>query len=199
MAEATLNPLATVVAGVHHLFFAPLGTTLPTVVGSAPGQGLDDAFTAVGYTADTGAAFAVDTQTTNLFASQSLDPIRTIVQSKTATIQAPLIEWSASSLTAAFGGGTITAATGGWKYVPPAAGTLDDRRQVQQALPRLLGRGLPHQLTGPRIQRDLARAEQQAARRHGVDVRADRRRCTGDDEGLAIDGHKRRRRSPVVT
>mgnify|MGYP003508048370 FL=1 len=126
MAEATLNPLATVVAGVHHLFFAPLGTTLPTVVGSAPGQGLDAAFTAVGYTADTGAAFAVDTQTTNLFASQSLDPIRTIVQSKTATIQAPLIEWSASSLTAAFGGGTITAATGGWKYVPPAAGTLDE-------------------------------------------------------------------------
>ena len=109
MAEATLNPLATVVAGVHHLFFAPLGTTLPTVVGSAPGQGLANAFTAVGYTADTGAAFAVDTQTTNLFASQSLDPIRTIVQSKTATIQAPLIEWSASSLTAAFGGGTITA------------------------------------------------------------------------------------------
>ena len=97
------------VAGVHHLFFAPLGTTLPTTVGSAPGVGLDAAFTAVGYTADTGAAFAVDTQTTNLFASQSLDPIRTIVQSKTATIQAPLIEWSASSLTAAFGGGTITA------------------------------------------------------------------------------------------
>ena len=126
MAEATLNPLATVVAGVHHLFFAPLGTTLPTVVGSAPGQGLDDAFTAVGYTADTGAAFAVDTQTTNLFASQSLDPIRTIVTSKTATIQAPLIEWSAASLTAAFGGGTITAASGGWKYVPPSAGTLDE-------------------------------------------------------------------------
>ena len=126
MAEATLNPLATVVAGVHHLFFAPLGTTLPTTVGSAPGIGLDAAFTAVGYTADTGAAFAVDTQTTNLFASQSLDPIRTIVTSKTATIQAPLIEWSAASLTAAFGGGTITAASGGWKYVPPPAGTLDE-------------------------------------------------------------------------
>jgi hypothetical protein len=126
MAEATLNPLATLVAGVHHLFFAPLGTTLPTTVGSAPGIGLDAAFTAVGYTADTGAAFAVDTQTTNLFASQSLDPIRTIVTSKTATIQAPLIEWSAASLTAAFGGGTITAASGGWKYVPPPAGTLDE-------------------------------------------------------------------------
>ena len=126
MAEATLNPLATLVAGVHHLFFAPLGTTLPTTVGSAPGIGLDAAFTAVGYTADTGAAFAVDTQTTNLFASQSLDPIRTIVTSKTATIQAPLIEWSAASLTAAFGGGTITAASGGWKYVPPSAGTLDE-------------------------------------------------------------------------
>ncbi len=126
MADATLNPLATVVAGVHHLFFAPLGTTLPTVVGTAPGQGLDDAFTAVGYTADTGAAFAVDTQTQDLYASQSNDPIRTIVQSKKATIQAPLIEWSASSLTAAFGGGTITAATGGWKYVPPAAGELDE-------------------------------------------------------------------------
>ena len=44
MADATLDPLATVVAGVHYLFFAPLGTALPTDVGTEPGDGLDNAF-----------------------------------------------------------------------------------------------------------------------------------------------------------
>lgn len=126
---ATLDPLATLVAGTHYLFIAPLGTTLPTdcpAPGGNPGDGLDVAFAHIGYTADTGAAFAVDTQTTDLYASQSLDPIRTIVQSKKATIQAPLIEWSGASLITAFGGGTLTDTSNGTKYTPPPAGELDE-------------------------------------------------------------------------
>lgn len=123
---ATLDPLATVVAGVHHLFFAPRGTTLPTDVGTAPGVGLNAAFTAAGYTADSGAAFAVETQTTDLFASQSDDPIRTIIQSRKATIQAPLIEWNDTTLTTAFGGGTVSATANGYKYTPPTAGTITE-------------------------------------------------------------------------
>lgn len=126
---ATLDPLATVVAGTHYLFLAPLGTALPTdcpAPGGNPGDGLNAAFAHIGYTADSGAAFAVDTQTQDLYASQSNDPIRTIVQSKKATIQAPLIEWSGASLIAAFGGGTLTDTANGTKYVPPAAGVLDE-------------------------------------------------------------------------
>lgn len=126
MADATLDPLATVVAGVHYLFFAPLGTALPTDVGTEPGDGLDNAFQCAGYTADTGSAFAVDTQTTDLFASQRLEPLRTIVQSQKATVQAPLIEWGATAIRTAFGGGTFTPTSNGTLYEPPPAGTLDE-------------------------------------------------------------------------
>ena len=124
--STTFDPLATVVAGVHYAYFAPLGTAPPTACPATPGQGLDDAFGFAGYTADTGAAFQVDTQTTDLYASQSFDPIRTIVTSRKATATIPFIEINATTLTPAFGGGTLTTISGGYKYEPPAAGTNDE-------------------------------------------------------------------------
>lgn len=124
--DTTFNPLATIVGGVHYGYFAPLGTALPTAAPTEPGEGLADAFGFVGYTADTGAAFQVDTQTQDLYASQSFDPIRTIVQSRKATATLPFIEFNEASLTTAFGGGEVTAVSGGYKYVPPEAGTLDE-------------------------------------------------------------------------
>lgn len=130
MAEATLTSTATVVGGTHFFFSAPLGTALPTAAPTEAGEGLDDAFVCVGYTSDQGAAFNVDTQTNDLFASQSLDPLRTIVQSQKATVELPMIEWSATSLALAFGGGSVSAVSGGYKYEPPAAGTLAETSGV---------------------------------------------------------------------
>lgn len=124
--STTFNPLATLVAGVHYAYFAPLGTSLPTACPATPGAGLDDAFGFAGYTADTGAAFQVDTQTTDLYASQSDDPIRTIITSRKATATLPFIEINATTLTTAFGGGTLTTISGGYQYTPPASGTLDE-------------------------------------------------------------------------
>jgi len=128
---ATLDPTATMVGGVHHLFWAPFGATLPTDVGTSPGNGLDTAFKHVGYTDAAGSAFKVDSQTQDLYASQSNDPIRTIIQTKKATITSPLIEISNPfALQAAFGGGTFTDTTNGTKFVPAAAGTIDETSWV---------------------------------------------------------------------
>ena len=123
MATAALDSNATLVGGVHHLFVAPFGSTLPTGIGAAPGGSLDNAFVALGYTGDNGSSFGVDTQSTDLYASQSYDPLRTIITSRKATITAPLLEWNEDAITTAFGGGSITSVTGGWKYTPPAVGT----------------------------------------------------------------------------
>ena len=123
---ATLDPTATIVGGSHYLFVAPFGTALPTDVGASAGDALNAAFAHCGYTSDSGSSFKVDTQSTDLYASQAYDPIRTIIQSRKATITAPLIEWNAASIVAAFGGGTITATTNGAKYEPPTAGTIEE-------------------------------------------------------------------------
>ncbi len=123
MADPQLTSTATVVGGQHHLFVAPFGTTLPTDVGTAIGQGLDDAFVDCGYTADSGTQFKVDAQTKDLFASQSLDPIRTLATSRKATIEAPLIEWNERSVTSAFGG-EVTTTANGYKLVPAGSGEL---------------------------------------------------------------------------
>lgn len=126
MADKNANPTQTIVGGAHWCFFAPKGTPLPTTVGSTPGASLDGAFVGLGYTDNDGSSFAVETSTTDLFASQSLDPLRTIVQSAKASFTAPLIQWSADTLVAAFGGGSVTSGGGVHTYEPPAAGTLDD-------------------------------------------------------------------------
>jgi hypothetical protein len=126
MAAPTLTAESTIVGGVHHLFVAPYGTTLPTAIGNDPGELLNDSFVALGYTAEDGSSFGVDTQSTSLFASQSYNPLRRIITSREATITAPLLEWNAAAITTAFGGGDITAVAGGWRYDPPAAGTTDE-------------------------------------------------------------------------
>ncbi len=127
MATPTLDSTATIVGGVHYAFVAPLGTTMPTAVGNGdPGNALDNAFNCLGYTAEDGASFGIDTQSTDLFASQSYDPLRTIITTRKATITVPLLEFSSDTIIAAFGGGEITGVTGGYKYEPPAAGTIDE-------------------------------------------------------------------------
>lgn len=125
--STTFDPLATLVGGVHYAYIAPLGTAIPTDCPAEPGEDLDDAFGFLGYTADTGGTFTVDTQTTDLYASQSFDPIRTIITTRKASITLPFIEIANDeALAAAFGGGEVTAISGGYKYTPPAAGTTDE-------------------------------------------------------------------------
>ncbi len=132
-ASTTLQPESTVVAGEHFIHFAPVGTPLPTdspAVGGNPGDGIDSAFMFAGATGDTGAAWTIDVQVTDLYASQLLDVYRQIIQSKKASLTAPLIDWTGSALTSATGGGTITATPNGAKLVPPPSGVIDEMSAV---------------------------------------------------------------------
>lgn len=128
-ADTTLQPTAAVVAGTHYLHFAPLGTTLPTDVpatGGDPGDGIDTAFLFAGATADSGSAFSIEAQTTDLYVSQTLDVYRTIIQSRKASVTAPLVDWTGTAITTSMGGGTITTTTNGYKFEPPASGTIEE-------------------------------------------------------------------------
>lgn len=132
-ADTTLKPESTVVAGEHFIHFAPVGTTLPTdspAIDGDPGDGIDAAFLFAGATADTGAAWTIDAQVTDLYSSQLLDVYRQIVQSKKATLTAPLIDWTGGALTTATGGGTISATANGAKLVPPPQGVIEEMSAV---------------------------------------------------------------------
>jgi hypothetical protein len=57
-----------------------------------------------------------------------------------------------------------------------AAAVFQERGQVVQHLPGLLGNATRHGLAGLGVERDGAGTEQQVAKRHGLGVRADRGR-----------------------
>ena len=133
MASPTLNANATIVAGTFYLFSAPKGTTLPTDIPATltAGDGLDNAFKCLGYTAESGSKFTVDTTSKDLGAHQSFDPLRTVITARKATIESPLLQWDANTIKLAFGGGTVTpTANGGGLYEPPAAGTITETAMV---------------------------------------------------------------------
>jgi len=132
-ADTTLKPQSTIVGGTHYLHLAPVGTTLPDDVpadGAEAGDDLDAAFLFAGATADTGAAFTIETSTTDLFSSQLLDVYRTIIQSKKTTVTAPLIDWSAAAISIANGGGEFTDTPNGTKYTPPPSGSIEETSLV---------------------------------------------------------------------
>lgn len=136
-ADTTLKPQSTIVGGTHYLHIAPVGTPLPTDVpdeGAEAGDDLDAAFLFAGATADTGAAFTIETSTTDLFSSQILDVYRTIINSRKTSVTAPLIDWSAAAISIANGGGHFEATSNGTKYTPPPSGSIEETSLVLSIL-----------------------------------------------------------------
>jgi hypothetical protein len=132
-ADTTLKPQSTIVGGTHYLHLAPVGTTLPDDVpadGAEAGDDLDSAFLFAGATADTGAAFTIETSKTDLFSSQLLDVYRTIINQRTASVTAPLIDWSAAAISIANGGGEFRATPNGTAYEPPPSGSIEETSLV---------------------------------------------------------------------
>lgn len=121
-----LNADATIVAGSFHAYYATLGTTLPTLAPTTPGEGLDAAFISLGYTTTDGSSFKVETQTKDLFAHQSDDPLRTLITSRKASVDLAFLEWDSDTMVAALGGGSVEAVSGGGQFRPPASGTIEE-------------------------------------------------------------------------
>lgn len=121
------EPRNIVVAGTGEIHVAPEGTTLPTTLEGA----LDPAFVSLGYNTEDGAKFTDSKSTEAIRPWQSFYPVRYHITEKDAMIETTLLEWKASTVLLAFGGGEITEPQPGeYRYAPPPPETIDVRAVV---------------------------------------------------------------------
>jgi len=114
------NAEFTVVAGTGSVYFAPVGTTLPTEVDTA----LDAAFENLGYTTEDGVGFDESIATSALKVWQSSAPLRYTVDDVENSLQFSLVQWDKDTVPFAFGGGVVaTTSAGKYKYTPPSTYT----------------------------------------------------------------------------
>lgn len=107
------------IAGTGHVYIADVGTAAPADTIAAWGAG----WTELGYTEDNGVAITPGKNITDIPAWQSRFPIRRIVTAETLTAAFSLLQWNATTVALAFGGGSWA----GDVFTPPAAGSVDER------------------------------------------------------------------------
>lgn len=116
------------VAGNAHIYLAPAGTAFPDW-DETPGAPWVDA----GYVTTDGITLAFNREVTDIFAMQSLDPVRTIATRLPKTIAFSLMQQGRDNLLLALGGGTFSAVvgeTGVFMYEPPDASVMDERAAI---------------------------------------------------------------------
>ena len=103
------------------LYYAPLGTALPTDHTTA----LNAAFLEIGYT-DEGSELSFEVSFEAVEVAESLDPVLYRTTGRNGGVTFAMAENTARNLTLAFNGGTVTsyglAPADGFKYVPPEPG-----------------------------------------------------------------------------
>jgi len=97
------------------------GTVWPTTVAAA----LPVAFVEVGYISEDGVTFTDSKNIADINAWQSFYPVRKIVQDKMSKIEAVMKQYNNDTVVAAFGGGTISVASGVVTYTPPLPGDIN--------------------------------------------------------------------------
>jgi len=106
---------------------APAGTTLPV----EPDEALDVAFVDLGSNTEDGVTLSPSRSFERIREWQSRKPVRTLISEDDLTASFALQQWNETTVPLAFGGGTISATPGGeTKFVPPSAGTIDERVMV---------------------------------------------------------------------
>lgn len=109
------------------VYVAPTGSTAPVDATTA----LDAAFIDLGAINEDGIALAPSRSVENIRAWQAAKAVRTVVTEDELSVSFSLMQWSADTIELAFGGGTFSVANiTETKYVPPAAGTVDERSFV---------------------------------------------------------------------
>lgn len=113
-----------VVAPNGTIWVAPVGTTAPATEVAAPAAGWVD----LGYASEDGVTFNDARTLEAIPVWQLFHAARRIVTEVETTISFVLRQWNKETVPLAFGGGTVSTPTAGhFKYVPPAAGAIDDR------------------------------------------------------------------------
>lgn len=106
---------------------APLGSTAPTDSSTA----LDAAFVELGAITEDGIVLSPSQSIEKIMAWQSGKAVRVVKTSDELSAQFSLMQMNLDTLPLAFGGGTVSEpAVGEFKFVPPAAGTVDERMFV---------------------------------------------------------------------
>lgn len=116
---APVGNAAALSLGVGRLYYAPIGTALPTDLAST----LDAAFKPIGYTEE-GSEFSYELSSEPVEVAESLDPVFYRTTGRNGSVTFAMAENTVRNLTLAFNGGTVTRTTGGnIAYEPPEPGT----------------------------------------------------------------------------
>lgn len=110
------------VSGNFHLYIAPAGTTLPTVLPSAGNSNLDPLFKLTAYTTPDGTSIQRTKETTEIEVHQSFNAVRKPTTKVTDQLVTTFREFTQQSWTAAFGGGSWSVAGGVATFSPPGPG-----------------------------------------------------------------------------
>lgn len=103
--------------GPGRLWFAPVGTTEPVDLSTAP----DAAWVPVGYTNE-GSSFSASINTEGVEVAEEIDMISYEVTGREMTVEFAMAEVTAGNVSKAFNGGTITTGTGIVTFEPPEPG-----------------------------------------------------------------------------
>lgn len=109
------NSADTLIAGSGQVYVAPVGTALPTT----PTDSLNASFVGLGYHTEDGVSLSAPVNIIEHPAWQSKHPIRREVDSREFSLSFSLLQWDEDTVPLAFGGGTISSVSGGYKFSPP--------------------------------------------------------------------------------
>lgn len=111
-----------VVAGTGAVYRAPVGTTPPSTIDTAPGV----AWAELGYVTEDGAKVTLERSTEPIMAWQSYYPLRHITTEVPTSVEVALLQWNPDTVRTALGGGTFDEAGSGTRYTPPDEAFVDE-------------------------------------------------------------------------
>lgn len=116
-----------VIAGSGQVNVASVGTALP----DTPTANLDPAFVGLGLISEDGAKLSVTPEIEEFKAWQSRHPVRRELVGQEITAAFELMQWNEETLVTSFGGGEITAVSGGYRYdFPDDSASLEEKAIV---------------------------------------------------------------------
>ena len=130
MVAQNLDADALIVGGAGHVYVAPYGTALPTDVGASIGAGLNAAFQPLGYTTPDGVKFGITRSIKDIKGWQSFSPLRKIVTEAAQKLGFNLMQFDQYTVPFAFGGGVVSATSGGFKFTPADPADINESSLV---------------------------------------------------------------------
>jgi hypothetical protein len=109
------------------LLVAAVGVAAPADIGVAAGAGWE----LLGYVNDEGVTFTVGKEIEDINVWQSFFAVRRIMTGMSGSLGFALVQWNATTLPLAFGGGAVSEPSpGAYRYTPPEPGEIDERALI---------------------------------------------------------------------